>query len=447
MIDAQDRATILNFYDRARNLDHNQKHKIGVLALLCGQQLEFLPTIEDYLFGRFWLALQDGENSVSQIKEIGASIRKYGPSYFAGDDGGAWGYALPLIATQQFETALSFLAEAGGPMGLMQAVHLAIVFSLAHVDLTDLASALPSSASSGSSLVTILLVKYAQVLESEPSAGVLDALQYLFRIPSERDCFEEIASLIYRSPGQLAVLAGNLDQHGIHRVDCPLDKRLNKDEVSMILEKAGDMFKRRASDLNQANLSARLYMLSYSHTKILQLLNELISPPNVSNDEKLYWAEQSQNFYDTYLSQQTLVLETLNRDGKSGLIFTNQSLMKLRHFFELHRKGEFEVALKVLSETGLVPMKQDEMDLMQSKFRDLDPVLKAAFPTVLTGAVECLYEIFRGLKSSHVATPEVQSCLSELQFQARIVFLFSGLINMPSTCKNTIAQHRAHMIR
>jgi hypothetical protein len=188
MISRQETAAMEDLYEKARNLEPDNTFKIGVLALLSGNQLASSDTIEDYLFGRLSLALQS-DNPPPAIESIGASIRKYGPGHFGGPENGGWGYALPLLATQQFKTALTFLAEAGGPTGLLQATHLGLVLSMGRVALEDLGR--PSSSSAGD-LATALLVKYATTLEQDPSLGVGAALEYLLRIPSKERSLKEV---------------------------------------------------------------------------------------------------------------------------------------------------------------------------------------------------------------------------------------------------------------
>mmetsp|Transcript_18969 Transcript_18969/g.21437 ORF Transcript_18969/g.21437 Transcript_18969/m.21437 type:complete len:871 (+) Transcript_18969:38-2650(+) len=446
MISSGDRFDILNLYEKSKNLETNSTHKLGVLALLCGQRLESFSTVEDYLFGCLWLALLDKEDPVRQIETIGASIRKYGPSHFAADGSGEWGYVLPLIASQQFETALSYLAEAGGPTGLMQAVHLGIVFILAQVNVADLGNSSSSSrGSSSKDVVNTLLVNYATFSEREPSARVLASLAYLIKISNHEEMNYQIANLIYRS--QSEELTGVLDSVG-NRIHAILDDILpSRDEVSTILVAAADLFKKEASDRTKAQFSAKLYMLGYRHTKLVQLLNESISPVNISDENKIFWTQQSKLFFDSYLSKRSSVVESIEREGKLNLIDTNQILIELRSFFDRYRQRQFLEAFEVVKNTGLLPLTQEDLNEKTSKFRDLDPILKEQFPTVLSAGVECLCEMFQRLKSeSRGIPPAVGARLNELHFLARYLFLFAGLINMPSTCKNDIARMRANMI-
>ncbi len=445
---SRDRFNILDLYEKTKNLDPNNTHKLSVLALLCGQRLESFSTVEDYLFGCLWLALMDKENPIRQIEVIGASIRKYGPSHFAADGSGEWGYVLPLIASQQFETALSYLAEAGGPTGLMQAAHLGIVFAVAGITVADLGDA--SSSSRGSAnrdIVTALLVNYATQSEREPSARGLASLEYLLKIPNKEESIYQVANLIHRSPSdQIEVLTGVLDAVG-NRKNAFLDGRLAEETVSRIIVTAAELFQNQASDRSKIELSAKLFMLGYNHSKLVQLLNEQIASVNVTNGDKKFWMDQSELFYNAYLSKRTNVLDSIEREGKLHLINTNRCLLELRSFFDTYRERKFEDAFGKVARTGLIPMATEELNEKSSKFRDLDPLLKKEFSAVLSATVECLCELFFRLKSESRGLPQVVlDRLKELEYLARYLFLFAGLINMPSSCKNDIARMRANMI-
>lgn len=450
MIMSQDRFAVLDLYEKTKNLEPSNKHKLSVLALLCGHRLESFSTLEDYLFGCLWLALMDKENPIRQLEVMGASIRKYGPSHFASNDNGEWGYVLPLIAAQQFETALSYLAEAGGPSGLMQATHLGIVFSLAGVRIADQGNndSLSSGGSAPRDVVTALLVNYATLSEREPTVGVLTSLEYLLKIPSAEESIYQIANLIHRTPGnQIEILTGVLDAVG-NRKNAFLDGKLPEESVSSILVNAAELFKKHASDRSTAMLSAKLFMLGYSHTKVVQLLNEMISPVNIFDEEKDFWTIQSNEFYNAYLSKRTSALASIEREGKLDLVRTNRSLLELRSFFDSFRLRRFEEAFLTVIRTGLLPRSEEELNEKNSQHRDLEPILKETFPVVVSATVQCLCELFHGLRSESrgALPPVVQDRLRELLQLAKVLFKFAGVTNLPSSCKNDITRMRANMI-
>ena len=95
---------------------------------------------------------------------MGGLIKQWGPSYFEQDDAsdnqyssaasavamatqggvsksiprsGGWAYSLPLMASQQYATAMASLADVGGGLGLLQATHVAVVGDAAGLPLND----------------------------------------------------------------------------------------------------------------------------------------------------------------------------------------------------------------------------------------------------------------------------------------------------------------------
>jgi Nup93/Nic96 len=445
-VDDQERAAVLNFYERAKNMEPNNTHKINVLALLCGQQLESVATIEDYLFGRFWLAVQDRENSVALVKEVGESIRKWGPSYFAANDAGAWGYCLPLLCAQQFRTALSFLAEAGGAMGMVEAVHLGLIFTMAGVEVSDLDESDPVGPPCRD-VATVLLTKYAQMLEMTPSVGIVAPLQYLLQIPKKSDLDDQIAGMLLRSSNEnITILVGTPDSLN-SRQQAELDKYLPSHEVDSILEAAADIIKRQAADKNKAFLSAKLYMLANCHVKTIEFLIQLVSPPDSLDNDKPYWDMEAHNFCDAFLTNHSVVLASLERSKRMDLPQALKAMLQLRRFFDLRRQGKFEEAFSIVAATDLLPLRQEQVDAKKSGFKDLHSAVKAAMPSTVSAAVECLYERYRRLQSeSRGVSVELEAHLGEIKTYARIIFVFASLTNMPRTCINDISQMRANMV-
>jgi nuclear pore complex protein Nup93 len=122
-----------------------------------------VKTVEDYLYASLWHALHLAEDANSSdvglkrtceaLARLGTLVKQWGPSYFEQEDemdgsaasavswaskagevssdriprSGGWAYALPLLACQQHGTALAYIAEVGGGLGLMQATHLGVV--------------------------------------------------------------------------------------------------------------------------------------------------------------------------------------------------------------------------------------------------------------------------------------------------------------------------------
>ena len=292
VLSGQDRQILGDLYDQAAQQQQDQGsntdaiYRRGTLALLSG--IRDLPsdgaavgfsTIEDYLYGNLWKAVQD-PNPMEQIHKLGDLIRNYGPEYFCDDDSSGWSYTLPLMAAQQFQTSLSYLGDAGGAMGLLHATHLALVMSVAGIDVVDVGRS-PSS----ECIVTALLVAYATKLQIEPSAGVMAALEYLLWIPKADRKRQELAALIVRSQTSEA-LVGVLSQDGV-RQNSALDNMLpSRQEVSVVIAQAAELLRKDTLDKSRGEAAARLYMLAGKYSSVVSLLNELMSPPNNQDEIK-----------------------------------------------------------------------------------------------------------------------------------------------------------------
>jgi hypothetical protein len=287
MISSHDRQAISDLYERANSsLEPENIYRLGTLALLSG--IKSLPsseaggfsTIEDYLFGCLWQAVQH-QNPLGEIIKLGEVIRGFGPDHFSDEETGGWSYALPLLATQQFKTALSFLADAGGVTGLMQATHLGLTLSLGGVAVED-----AGRDASSESMVAALLVAYSSKLQAEPSAGVMASLEYLLRIPSKDRARKEIASLVVKSQGT-ETLAGTLSEDGV-RQNGALDRFLPHEEVSLVLAEAAETLRKDVHDKSKVEASARLFMLAGRYSSVVMLLNELMAPPDNQDESRRY---------------------------------------------------------------------------------------------------------------------------------------------------------------
>lgn len=249
-----------------------------------------------------------------------------------------------------------------------------------------------------------------------------------------------------RSHHLLDQLTGVLNEDG-GRQDGELDKHLTKNEVSMILAESADVFRSQSHERPKAEQSAKLFMLAGRYGSLLSLLNELISPAEKDDDNKRYWWDQSQRFYSTYLSKRTLVLASLERENNLQLVSTNHQLMQLRGFFSQLRSEHYQEGLETVSGLALLPLSQEEVSEKESKYKDLDTVLRDQFPALLSGAVHCLYGLHRKVKSeSRGVDQSVEVFLKELQMKARLMYIFSGLTNMPNSTKEDIQRLRNHMI-
>ena len=152
-------------------------------------------------------------------------------------------------------------------------------------------------------------------------------------------------------------------------------------------------------------------------------------------------------FYSEYLAKRTIVLAALERENKLDLISTNRIVTDLRLFFEQINSGNIEEAWSLITKLDILPTSKVELSTKVRRYEELDPIVKRAFPSVLRGAMECLYSQHRRVKAeSHGITPTVKSLLSELQELARLLHTFAGLANVPSDLRDSMSRLEAHMI-
>ena len=103
------------------------------------------------------------------------------------------------------------------------------------------------------------------------------------------------------------------------------------------------------------------------------------------------------------------------------------------------RSQQFERALAILSDLQLVPLSQEDLDVMANRYREHESIIKEQFPALLCGAIRCLYGLHRTLKSeSRGVNDTVLGSLKELQLKSRYIYVFSGLIGMPDATKEDI---------
>ena len=70
------------------------------------------------------------------------------------------------------------------------------------------------------------------------------------------------------------------------RQNAMLDERLHQNEVSMVLAGAAEIFRKEPYDRSKAQASALLYMLAGRYSSVLMLLNELMAPPDMQDEDR-----------------------------------------------------------------------------------------------------------------------------------------------------------------
>eukprot|EP00542_Grammatophora_oceanica_P019654 CAMPEP_0194040570 /NCGR_PEP_ID=MMETSP0009_2-20130614/12534_1 /TAXON_ID=210454 /ORGANISM="Grammatophora oceanica, Strain CCMP 410" /LENGTH=524 /DNA_ID=CAMNT_0038683743 /DNA_START=35 /DNA_END=1609 /DNA_ORIENTATION=- len=389
-----------------------------------------LQTIEDYVYVQLYLAGDDEQ----ALEALGASICDFGPSHFETsnphqNDGG-WSFAFPLLLSQQYRSALSHLAQTGGPRGLLEATHLAILLG-SDLSKVDVGAA---AADYSSCVLTSLLVEFAKQLQPvDPEAAIV----YLVRIPADARKRTELAKLLVetRQYERLAGVVGANGQRIVPRSPPALVKYLEGDtaQVSATLEEAG----RLAKNLRE---TCELFHLAERYDLLLQSINEELArqleEPITSPDRK-YWMDAARTFYEEHLGTRATkdyVTAVLQQRHATGRAETTKTLLKLMDAVDLLTKQDFKAATATLDELGWIPSSPADVPNKAALYQHRlagDPVLQRVYGPVLAQATNSLFAQWNLVKHSgmmmDVSTPVPQR-LKSLQTQAQAILNLAGRV-------------------
>ena len=327
-------------------------YQAACLAMLSGSEsiseasvLEssgLVKTVEDYLYASLWHALHLAEDASSSnvglkhscqaIARLGSLVKEWGPSYFEQEDdipetavsavvlasqgnvrdkiptSGGWAYALPLLACQQYGSALAYLAQAGGCLGLMQAVHAAVVLDAAGIDMIDYSLDLTDGPKDDENrtLFPMLVSSFSASLQG---ADIVSALKYLIllsgkgkvmntQVNTKLDRAICILNFVTISPyipipnpkvrrliletRQFEVLAGKIEPDG-SRSKAALDEYFSAKEISSSLTDAAG----EAVRVGKSADGAELLVLAGRYSALFSLMNrELASHLAVNTEEE-----------------------------------------------------------------------------------------------------------------------------------------------------------------
>eukprot|EP00978_Attheya_sp_CCMP212_P008187 scaffold19138_cov53-Attheya_sp.AAC.1 len=424
-------------------------------------------TIEDYLFGALWVAVQSPTECAQQVAKLGQLIQHWGPAHFEGEEStssGGWAYAMPCLISQQYASALRHLAESSS---LLQATHLAIAMDrgatgalLRDWTTTTTTTATTENVESAScDLLTEILVTYASQYFQTTNPSV--ALEYLIRIPdsTHQHCpssyigssaKKQIRRLIVESCA-FEVLGGTMDGSWDETNAGALHSHFSPAEVSTILaDAAGDTLR----EGNTAD-AAELYALGGRYSSLLSLLNHELATCLVEDTEKRrFWRNAALQFHSIHLTQgRTHVIDALEKEGTLSLGNTFQLILNLMVFFDRCRNQEWEDAWSLVDDLQLLPRSESDRSLKVESFQSLDSVIQKSFHQVLLGAMESLSHQHTSLKGRHVSSPidanAVSQRLKELRERARLLVTFASLLPLGHFAGDTvsrIAQMEAYMM-
>lgn len=298
-----------------------------------------VTTVEDYLYASLWHAIHQTDaispssssmtmvsgpdvglrKVADSVARLALHVKEWGPSYFEQDDddakssyisaavavasaalgsdtslvrggaigglsrvlrSGGWAYALPLLISQQYATALGYLAEAGGGLGLLQATHVGISMNAAGLSLVDfvLTEELSSMISNQEVLLPMLVASYSASLQGLDVGG---ALKYLVLLSGKGKFVKEQVLRLILETRQFEALAGNIESSG-SRSNGALDSYFTKMETSSILLDSAN----HAIRVGKPADAAELLVLSGRFGSLFMLMNrELASYLNATTPD------------------------------------------------------------------------------------------------------------------------------------------------------------------
>jgi hypothetical protein len=446
-IDPQDSKFLSDLSDAAAHGEHSDIYKVGFYALLSGvlalpqsDSAFGMATMEDYITSALWRALMS-DNPHESIQDLGNVVESWDPEYLQDSNTGGWALALPLFMTQRYAKALEHLANVGGSTGCIQAVHLGMVMAMGQFALDV------EQTQRLHDIVTSLLLTYASLLVSQVNAAA--ALEYTVYVPSAQQARKEVAALLART-GAIEPLAGTIDANGIRHNKALLDKYFSPEDISLILIETGDMLT-HSSDTTQATISsaALCYFLAGKYSRVVALLNRQLCPPDVLNEGRQYWLQQTESFLTQFIDRRSHVLEVLERQEETSLVHTSRVLIQLHAFFDKMRQRHYDQAWSIVQSLQLFPTSSADMALQETSFHQLDPLLQQAFPAILSSAMEALYHQYQTCKSEHVqgsAATVARQRLREWQTSARLLSTFAGVVQLSGPQMQSLERYESLMI-
>lgn len=434
-LDPSDRRVLSDLLDHAKRADSASIsiHQLGVYSILSesgsqpvtSENVEGFKTIEDYLTASIWNAVLQ-PNPVDELIRLGELINNFGPSHFEDASSEGWSYALPLLASQQYQKALLWLADAGGSMGLLQAAHFGLILSMAGVEVRNLGH--NDSAAEGTT--ASLLVAYAKELLAGP--GSLAALDYLVLIPNAALSRKEVAKLI-ATTGEIDKLVGTMDAEGIRQGGAVAGRFAPEELSTILIEAAADLRAAALGDQQKTGTAVMCLMLAGRYGDVLSMLNELLSPANDADEDRKFWRGQVESFHTQYLVKRTHVLEVLEAQGKTSLIRTSRLLLDLNMFFERHRHGDPDHdCWAIADKLQLLPKSDADRRVKEIEYRENDPLIRDIYPFFLVCIMEILHSDHCRLKRElhGDASGVVRGRLKELQEMARLYTSFAASVGM-----------------
>lgn len=221
---------------------------------------------------------------------------------------------------------------------------------------------------------------------------------------------------------EVDALAGTLSSEGI-RQKAALDKFFSPEEISNLLNEAAETLIREKNVREKAMMGGVLFMLAGRYKSLLKLLNRLLAPPEIGDENKRFWYEQTKQFHAMYLNKRCHVLEMLEKNGDMDVVTTSRLLMELYGFFECLALNRFDDALNIVDKHDFLPLNPQDVSIKEMRFRKMDALLQESLPSVLQGAIQSIYQQY-----CHAKRNASQARSLELKARARALITFAGMI-------------------
>lgn len=176
---------------------------------------------------------------------------------------------------------------------------------------------------------------------------------------------------------------------------------------------------------------------------------QLLSPPDRPDDDRAFWMEQTESFHTNYTDVPTHVLQVLEEKPQDkATIETSRTLIQLNRFFALLQAGRALEAWQVAEPLQLWPNNHSDLASKDSGLKRMDPLVRAALPELLVGAVFIMHQEHQRLKKQqHQQDGGVtRESARELQEKVKLLVTYSNSVGVDSKQKAMLSDYESHMI-
>ncbi|XP_071479796.1 nuclear pore complex protein Nup93-like [Diadema antillarum] len=419
---------------------------------------EVAEKTEDYL----WLKLsqvQFGDSSTTSgqsssdkltLQQLQTTLlEEYGESHFNAHQN-PYLYFKILFLSAQFESAIEFLSRSDGGLR-SHAVHAAIVLhelgllALPENIQAQLLSRNPQDPEPMRRLNFVRLISmYTSKFESTDPREVL---QYFYLLRNLKDAggksyFVRCLSELVIETREFEALLGRRERDGTRRPGA----------VDKFQVETQDIIETVAVDTEAKGLfedALKLYDLAGNSDKVLELMNQLLSPVVAS-------ANSPQSNRERLQGLAVSIAERYQAQGLIGSPANTKSfylLLDLMTFFDHYHNRDLDRALATIRQLQLIALSPDSVDDRVNGFKQYTDEIRRNLPDVLLSTMNILYTKYRSCRSSGTQSPHAragqrkedggkESYLAHLRKQAKALITFAGMLpyRMPGDTNARLVQ-------